>query len=469
MTTDQAVAVLDIGKTHAKLLVVDENGEVLGTFRTASGSRPGPPYRHIDCAAIWEWLLGALRQAAGQGQIRAIVPTAFGSSAALIAGDDLVLPVLDYEEDPPAAIKQAYAEMAPPFAEVCAPTNPASLTLARQLLWKEIDFPEAFQTSTDILPFAQYWAWRLSRVTASEVTSLGAQTHLWNPKKREFSSLARHRGWAERFAPLHSAWESLGPLKAQLAEATGLPADCQVLCGIHDSNANYLRYKAAGLRDFTLLSTGTWMIGFNPGFPLDDLQEDFDTVANTDLEGAPVASCRVMAGREAALVAGEAAGQAVPGRDDLAALMAQGTCALPSFTDFGGPFPGTGGKGRILGPEPKSAGQRAALASLYAALLSLASVDLIGGDKGALILDGGLASAPLFAEIVASLRPRQEVWLSAEPEGTALGAALLWRWQERREMPPLQRRRIAPLQIPSLEGYGKKWLGWVRQQHSAAR
>lgn len=469
MTTDQAVAVLDIGKTHAKLLVVDDNGEVLRAFRTASGSLPGPPYRHIDCAAIWDWLLGALRQAAGQAQIRTIVPTAFGSSAALIAGDDLALPVLDYEEDPPAAIKQAYAEMAPSFAEVCAPTNPASLTLARQLLWQETDFPEAFQGSNAILPFAQYWAWRLSGVAASEVTSLGAQTHLWDPQKRRFSSLTRARGWDRRFAPLRPAWESLGPLKPELAEATGLPADCQVLCGIHDSNANYLRYKAAGLRDFTLLSTGTWMIGFNPGFPLGDLQEEFDTVANSDLQGAPVASCRAMAGREAALIAGEAAGQAAPNRDDLAAIVAQGTVALPSFTDFGGPFPGSGGRGRILGPEPKSAGQRTALAGLYAALLSLAAVDLIGGDKGALILDGGLASAPLFAEIIASLRPRQEVWLSAEPEGTALGAALLWRWQERREMPPLQRRRIAPLPIPVLEGYGEKWLGRISEQQSAAR
>ena len=457
MTSTEAVAVIDVGKTHVKLLVVTGNGEILAQFRTVSGSRPGPPYRHIDCAAIWDWLLGALRQAAETAEIRAIVPTAFGSTAALIGDDELVLPVLDYEEDPPASVKSTYAKIAPPFAEVCAPTNPGCLTLARQLTWQERDFAEAFRGASAILPFAQYWSWRLSGVAASEVTSLGAQTHLWNPKENRFSSLARARGWNRRFAPLRPAWEPLAPVKPEIAQTTGLPTDCQVLCGIHDSNANYLRYKAAGLTDFTLLSTGTWLIGFNPGFPLERLQEAYDTGSNTDIEGKPVACCRAMAGREAALVAGDAAGKVRARIQDLAALTEQGTLALPSFTESGGPFPGSGEKGRIAGPDPETAGQRAALAGLYAALLSLAAVDLIGGDRGALFLDGGLAAAPLYAEIIASLRPAQAVWVSAEPEGTALGAALLWRWQDRKESPGLRRRCVAPLPLPGLADYAQRW------------
>lgn len=456
MQKAEAVVVVDIGKTHTKLLVVDENGEILGIFRGKSGSLDGPPYRHIDCDAIWAWLLDALRQAAALADVRAVVPTAFGSTAALIAGSDLALPVLDYEDEPPESVKRAYAAMAPPFTEVRAPINPGGLTLARQLLWQETAFPEAFARTEAILPFAQYWAWRLSGVAASEVTSLGAQTHLWDPQGRGFSGLARARGWDRRFAPLRPAWETLGPVKPELAATTGLPADCQVLCGIHDSNANYLRYKIAGLADFTLLSTGTWMIGFNPEFPLQDLDEAFDTCSNSDIAGDPVACCRAMAGREASLIAGEAAERASPDVDDLAAVLDQGTMALPSFTDSGGPFPGSGGKGLILGPAPGSDGQRVALASLYAALLSLASVDQIGGDRGDLYLDGGLASAPLFAEIVASLRPEQEVWLSADPEGTALGAALLWRWRDR-PAPPLRRRRVAPLPLPALAGYEPAW------------
>ncbi len=52
------------------------------------------------------------------------MPTGYGSTAALVAGDDLVLPILDYEAEPPAAIAAAYAEVAPWFEECCCPVNP---------------------------------------------------------------------------------------------------------------------------------------------------------------------------------------------------------------------------------------------------------------------------------------------------------------------------------------------------------
>ena len=78
-----------------------------------------------------------------------------------------------------------------------------------------------------------------------------------------------------------------------------------MLCGIHDSNANYARYLAAGLDDFALISTGTWLITFNPGLPLERLDPLRDTVSNSDLLGRPVACARFMGGREYALIAGE--------------------------------------------------------------------------------------------------------------------------------------------------------------------
>ena len=62
---------------------------------------------------------------------------------------------------------------------------------------------------TDILPLAQYWAWRLSGVKATEVTSLGAHTHLWRPAERRYSELARRHGWAARFPPMRHAWDTL--------------------------------------------------------------------------------------------------------------------------------------------------------------------------------------------------------------------------------------------------------------------
>jgi sugar (pentulose or hexulose) kinase len=61
--------------------------------------------------------------------------------------------------------------------------------------------------------------------------------------------------------PQHPANARLGPIKASVAAATGLLPACEVACGIHDSNASYLRFLMDREREaFTVVSSGTWTI-----------------------------------------------------------------------------------------------------------------------------------------------------------------------------------------------------------------
>ena len=97
---------------------------------------------------------------------------------------------------------------------------------------------------------------------AAEVTSLGTHTDLWRPHEQTYSSLARKQGWAR----MHAA-AALGhrPARAasrpSVAAATGLARACEVACGIHDSNASYLRFLMDREREaFTVVSSGTWTI-----------------------------------------------------------------------------------------------------------------------------------------------------------------------------------------------------------------
>jgi sugar (pentulose or hexulose) kinase len=303
-------------------------------------------------------------------------------------------------------------------------------------------------------------------VPAAEVTSLGAQTQLWDPRRRNFSSLVDREDWAGKFPPLRHAWEVLGPLQFETAERCELPKDTPVLCGIHDSNANFARYLAAGLEDFTLISTGTWLITFNASLPLDRLTPLRDTVSNTDLLGRPVACARFMGGREYARIAGEQGLGAAPQAAAVEALIARGTMALPAFSRSGGPFPGAGGKGRIVGPAPTSPDECAALASLYVALMASVGLDLLE-STGRVIVDGSFAENRLFAGLLAALRPDQAVAVSTEREGTALGAALLWGWTERTSPVPLALRDVAPLMVPGLGLYAADWRAAADQVASA--
>jgi L-fuculokinase len=361
-----AVAVLEVGRREVKLLAIEPEGRLLSLRSAPNEVRTGDPYPSCDTEHIWRWLMAALADLGERFTIQAIVPTSYGSTAALVNQTDLVLPVLDREASPPAPIAAAYAEIAPWFEECHCPIDPAGLTLGRQLFWLSRAFPDEFNRTRWILPFAQYWAWGLTGVPACEVTSLGAQTQLWSPSRRDFSSLARRERWAEKLPPLRSAWEVLGPLQYEIAQKCTLPVDTPVLCGIHEGGARLARYLAAGQRAFTLISTGARVIVAQPELPLDRLDPLRETVAGSDLLGRPLACARFMGGREYAAIAGDAAaGRA--GTADIEALIAAGTMALPSFTPSGGPFPGTGGKGRIVGPLAEAPRARAALASLYLA------------------------------------------------------------------------------------------------------
>lgn len=161
-----------------------------------------------------------------------------------------------------------------------------------------------------------------------------------------------------------------------------------------------------------------------------------------------------MGGREHALVAGQ--DHARPDIADVEALIAAGTVALPSFTDSGGPYPESGGRGLIAGPQPGSARARAALASLYVALMASASLDLLRSTNR-LIVDGGFVDDPLLAPLLAALRPHQPVALSGQREGTAIGAALLWRWQEREGPVPLDLKEVAAPEVAGLAAYAARW------------
>jgi sugar (pentulose or hexulose) kinase len=100
--------------------------------------------------------------------------------------------------------------------------------------------------------------------------------------------------------------------------------------------------------------------------------------------------------------------------------------ALPSFVEDAGLFPGSAHHGRIIGPPPETDAEWQGLAVLYAAFSANRCLEALGSSKG-IVIDGGFAANLPFARCLATLRPSQSVSVSQSRDGTALGAALLWR------------------------------------------
>jgi L-fuculokinase len=142
----------------------------------------------------------------------------------------------------------------------------------------------------------------------------------------------------------------------------------------------------------------------------------------------------------------------------LGALVAQETFALPSFTDTGGPMPGTGNKGHVSGPAPSNEEERSTLAALYCALMverSLAAVK----SKGDIIVDGPFAKNPVFLSVLAALRPDQRILASQLRDGTTAGAMVLALMTETGKLPELalSLNVVKPLAQATVGDYAEKW------------
>jgi sugar (pentulose or hexulose) kinase len=111
-----ATIVLDIGKTNVKLVLVDAAGAVLAEQRSPNAILQDGLYPHHDTERIWDWMLAAMKGFSSLARVGAIVPVTHGATAALVADDGLVLPVLDYEFELPASQRAHYAVQRPPYS-----------------------------------------------------------------------------------------------------------------------------------------------------------------------------------------------------------------------------------------------------------------------------------------------------------------------------------------------------------------
>jgi len=449
------IAIFDIGKTNTKLLLVDAgSGEPIWQRELPNKPLPGGPCAQLDVQGLEDWLIDTLRDAPRRGEVRCLVPITHGAAIVALDADGNPLCAPDYEDPVYEREAGAYAAARDDYAQTYSPLLPLGLNLGRQLYYLQHFQPALFRNVAQLLLYPQYWAWRLSGVMASEVTSLGCHTDLWRPTTAGYSVLAQRQGWSSLLPPIRGAAEKLGPLRGALQQATGLGAGCQIVCGIHDSNATYLSLLASWRQSeaFAVISSGTWVVIFAQGTPLSALRERADMLANVDAAARPVATARFMGGREFEAIAGPDGVAAGAAADEAAVrqVIAQQALALPAFAR-GGPYAGHSGELRnALGLGPV---QRAALASLYLALMCDLRLDDLVSHQPVLI-DGPLVANPLFAPLLAALRPHSPVYLADRRSGVIRGALRLAQPGLNFEPPATP---TAPLSIAELAGYRALW------------
>lgn len=416
------VAVIDIGKTNAKLALVD----LSDLSEVAVITRPnrvlaGPPYPHFDVEGHWAFLLDGLARFQAEHGIDAISITTHGACAALLDADGaLSASILDYEFDGPDETSAAYDALRPPFDETGSPRLACGLNIGAQLHWQLSNDPGLKERTKTIVTYPQYWGHRLTGVAATDVTSLGCHTDLWNPHEGRFSSLVDRLEISDKIASARQSADILGPILPEIATRTGLPEGTPVHCGIHDSNASLLPHILSQTAPFSVVSSGTWTIAMAIGGQPMPLDPDKDVLINVNAQGTAVPSARFMGGREHDLATGGPYPEATDA--DIDAVLETGVMLMPAVVSETGPYRGCAS--RWIGPEPRiGSAERGVAVALYLALVTRRCLDLIG-HRGAIIVEGPFARNRIYLQML-SVATGCNVVPMVSATGTSQGAALL--------------------------------------------
>ncbi|KAA2315015.1 carbohydrate kinase [Pseudooceanicola sediminis] len=449
MTSPLHIAVIDVGKTNAKLALVDaETLSEIAVVTRPNTVLPGPPYPHFDLDGHWAFFLDHLTRFHAAHGIDAISVTTHGASIVLLdENGGLATPMLDYEHPGPEEQAAAYDALRPGFAQTGSPRLAAGLNVGAQLHWLFSRDPGLLARTAHIVTYPQYWGARLTGAFATDVTSLGCHTDLWIPAAGAFSPLVDRLGIRDKIAPALHSGDTLGTVSADVAALTGLREQTPVTCGIHDSNASLYPHVAARRGAFSVVSTGTWVVVMAVGGDAVTLYPGRDTLVNVNALGQPVPSARFMGGREYELIRTDEAPPATT-QDRNAAL--SGPLLLPSVEASCGPYPGL--PMRWLGAQEPWGAVRGLALSWYLALMTDTCLGLVGA-RGPVIVEGPFARNPDYLAMLAALRPGG-VEVVSSATGTAAGAALL---AGAVASPPATRVHPRPTEHAALVAYAERW------------
>ena len=434
--------VLDIGKTNVKLTFVDSsNNKTIKFFTTKQKNI----YRHgikiLNSNSIFEWALKKITYIGRKHNLDKFVCTAHGTSIALISYDDKeLLACTDYEYKFDKLFNN-YKKIAPKFNESFSPFLENGLNIGQQIYYLYKRKQKLIKETKYILNYPQYIAWKLTSGFSSEISYVGCHTHLWDFKRNKLSSFVKKIKLEEKFPKIRKAWDMIGQRK--IGES-----NLKIINGIHDSNASYLYFKNSDIKNFTLVSTGTWYIIFNQKTPLKNLNPSLDMLANIDVFGKPVPTMRFMGGRE---------------YDHLMGVfrISNKTRAIKNFSfhDYliypsyasGGGF--SINKINIGFYEGLNKGQIYYLICLYISFVINFCLNQMRSSN-TIILDGPITKNITIMKILSSLRKKQIVLKNKREIGTTLGATNLFNIKKKNK---LQTVVIKKYQNQSLQAIYKNW------------
>ena len=418
------VLILDIGKTNKKCFVFDEDYRLVleqTTQLPEAIDEDGEPGEDLEL--LQHWILSTVREIFHHTrfQIQAVNVTTYGASLVHLDGDGQTrTPLYNYLRAFPDDLKKQffslYGDESTIALETASPVL-GNLNAGLQLYWLKHRKPLIFKQVSWSMHLPQYVAYFIAKnltglrpqlpryalqddiTAASEITSLGCHTLLWDFGKNDYHAWVKAEGLTGKFPPIKPS-NATTPIPNN-QYPSNQSTNIRIGVGLHDSSAALIPYLAYFDEPFLLLSTGTWCISLNPfnDEPLtaDELKQD--CLCYLSYQGRPVKAARYFGG---------------PEHD-------QGVRQLAAQFGVAEDFYRTADLS--LGSE-LAAGYRRLLDRLMVKQAHSIRLALGASPVRRIFVDGGFAKNELYLALLASAFPNMEVFSAEVAQATALGAAL---------------------------------------------
>ena len=233
---------LDIGSTNVKAVIYEPNGRALALASVPTITHyPRPTWAHYDANELWSSAVTVLREATAQldepRRIAGIAVASMGEAGVPLDTDDK--PTYDTI----AWFDRRTIEQADRLRDVIGEDAIFAVTGVSlqaifslcKIMWIQQHKPDAFARTVRWLHVAEYIAYRLSGVGATD-WSLASRSLAFDIKKRNWDDGILQAAGVSRdlLAPAVASGTRIGEVTAAAAMVTGLPAGASVAAGGHD-------------------------------------------------------------------------------------------------------------------------------------------------------------------------------------------------------------------------------------------
>jgi sugar (pentulose or hexulose) kinase len=367
------ILIFDIGKTNKKLLLFDSNFSIVYEKSIQINEvtdEDGYPCENLD--ALTNWITDSLDEIHSNSAfvIKGMHCAAYGASWVYLDKHgnrigSLYNYLKPYNPTTRSLFESKYGSIAQLCLETASP-DLGNLNSGLQLFRLKAEKPAFFSQIRWALHLPQYIYYLMKGTIASDITSIGCHTLLWDYSNNQYHKWVHQEGFLNILPPIQS----------------------QV--GLHDSSAALIPYLRYSSEEFVLISTGTWCISMNPfnhhPLTLEEIKQD--TLCYLTHSGKPVKASRIFTGKKHAI-----------GLEKLKALSL-------SQHDF-------------------EIAYQALMNEIVEEQVKSTQIVLKGTGVTKIYVDGGFSNNQYYMNGIAKAFPHMEVYAANVPQATSIGAACM--------------------------------------------